>query len=146
MHASCTASCTYVHMYNYVCNIFLFLAAGYNSLNICIRFILRSTPAGHRCQISSYHIVQHPVEMSTDSLHSNGMSNRKGLKTSNSNSESLEKRAASTATSSSPAPGSHGTLMVLFFSLLVDLLGFTVILPLIPSMLEYYSKNDQVST
>ena len=43
-----------------------------------------------------------------------------------------------------PPPSSHWTLMVVFFSLLVDLLGFTVILPLIPSMLEYYSKNDKV--
>ncbi len=42
-------------------------------------------------------------------------------------------------------PSSHWTLMVVFFSLLVDLLGFTVILPLIPSMLEYYSKNDKVN-
>ena len=41
--------------------------------------------------------------------------------------------------------GSHWTLLVLFLSLLIDLLGFTVILPLIPSMLEYYSKEDQVS-
>ena len=46
--------------------------------------------------------------------------------------------------SSSSAPSSHWTLMVVFLSLLVDLLGFTVILPLIPSMLEYYSKNDKV--
>ena len=37
------------------------------------------------------------------------------------------------------------TLVVVFFSLLVDLLGFTVILPLIPSMLEYYSTHDQVN-
>ena len=44
---------------------------------------------------------------------------------------------------SSPV-SSHWTLLVVFLSLLVDLLGFTVILPLIPSMLEYYNKNDQV--
>lgn len=31
----------------------------------------------------------------------------------------------------------------MFLSLLVDLLGFTVILPLIPSMLEYYSSHDE---
>ena len=46
--------------------------------------------------------------------------------------------------SSSAMPSSHWTLMIVFFSLLIDLLGFTVILPLIPSMLEHYSKNDQV--
>lgn len=43
-----------------------------------------------------------------------------------------------------PSPSSNWTLMVVFLSLLVDLLGFTVILPLIPSMLEYYNNNDQV--
>ena len=35
-------------------------------------------------------------------------------------------------------------LAVVFISLLVDLLGFTVILPLMPSILEYYSHHDQV--
>lgn len=40
-------------------------------------------------------------------------------------------------------PSSHWTLMVVFVSLLVDLLGFTVILPLMPSLLEYYSKHDE---
>ena len=30
----------------------------------------------------------------------------------------------------------------IFVTLLVDLLGFTVILPLLPSMLEYYGNND----
>ena len=42
-------------------------------------------------------------------------------------------------------PHSHWTLMVLFLSLVLDLLGFTVILPLIPSILEYYRHNDQVN-
>ena len=41
-------------------------------------------------------------------------------------------------------PSSHWTLTVLFVSLLLDLLGFTVILPLIPSLLEYYGRGDQV--
>lgn len=31
---------------------------------------------------------------------------------------------------------------VMFISLLLDLLGFTVILPLFPALLEYYSRND----
>jgi len=47
---------------------------------------------------------------------------------------------------SSNGAAQHWTLVVVFLSLLIDLLGFTVILPLIPSMLEYYSKADQVST
>ncbi len=42
-------------------------------------------------------------------------------------------------------PSNHWTLFIVFVSLLVDLLGFTVILPLIPSMLEYYSTHDQVN-
>ena len=41
-------------------------------------------------------------------------------------------------------PSSHWILLVLFVSLLLDLLGFTVILPLIPSLLEYYGRGDQV--
>ena len=41
-------------------------------------------------------------------------------------------------------PSSHWTLTVVFVSLLVDLLGFTVILPLMPSLLEYYSQHDEV--
>nr|XP_053629151.1 major facilitator superfamily domain-containing protein 10-like [Cherax quadricarinatus] len=31
---------------------------------------------------------------------------------------------------------------VMFISLILDLLGFTVILPLFPALLDYYSKND----
>ena len=38
----------------------------------------------------------------------------------------------------------HWALLVVFLSLLVDLLGFTVILPLMPSLLEYYNRHDQV--
>ena len=36
------------------------------------------------------------------------------------------------------------TFYVVFISLVLDLLAFTVILPLLPSLLEYYSVNDQV--
>ena len=43
-----------------------------------------------------------------------------------------------------PGPSSHSTLAYVFLFLLVDLLGFTVILPLIPSLLEYYDKHDEV--
>lgn len=39
---------------------------------------------------------------------------------------------------------SHWTLLVLFTSLVLDLLAFTVILPLIPSILEFYGRNDKV--
>lgn len=34
---------------------------------------------------------------------------------------------------------------VIILSLVIDLLGFTVILPLLPSMLQYYSITDKVS-
>ncbi|XP_003383919.1 PREDICTED: major facilitator superfamily domain-containing protein 10-like [Amphimedon queenslandica] len=34
-------------------------------------------------------------------------------------------------------------VIIIFISLVVDLLGFTVILPLLPSMLEYYGSNDE---
>lgn len=63
-----------------------------------------------------------------------------GNSTSTSESESGSHAPSVTPSSSS----SHWTLMVVFLSLLVDLLGFTVILPLIPSLLEYYSSKDQV--
>lgn len=36
------------------------------------------------------------------------------------------------------------TLTILFASLILDLLGFTVILPLMPSLLEYYHQHDKV--
>ena len=48
--------------------------------------------------------------------------------------------------STSAAPSSHATLAYVFLFLLVDLLGFTVILPLIPSLLEYYDRHDKVCT
>ena len=32
--------------------------------------------------------------------------------------------------------------VIVFISLLLDLLGFTVILPLFPALLDYYSHND----
>lgn len=37
----------------------------------------------------------------------------------------------------------HPTVYVVFISLLLDLLAFTMILPLLPSLLEYYRLNDK---
>ena len=37
------------------------------------------------------------------------------------------------------------TVWLVFFSLLVDLLAFTVILPLFPSLLEFYANKKEVS-
>lgn len=39
---------------------------------------------------------------------------------------------------------SDRTVWIVFFSLLIDLLAFTVILPLFPSLLEFYANNKQV--
>ena len=57
---------------------------------------------------------------------------------------SSSKKSQNASVKKNHGPSSHWTLMVLFFSLLLDLLGFTVILPLIPSLLEYYGRGDQV--
>jgi len=37
---------------------------------------------------------------------------------------------------------SRRNLLVLFISLLLDLIAFTVILPLLPSLLDYYGSHD----
>ena len=36
-------------------------------------------------------------------------------------------------------------IFAIFISVLIDLLGFTVILPLFPSLIDYYAKNENVS-
>lgn len=38
---------------------------------------------------------------------------------------------------------SNGTLLVVFLSLLIDLFAFTMVLPLLPSLMEYYEKHDK---
>ena len=38
----------------------------------------------------------------------------------------------------------HRTVYIVFFSLLLDLLAFTMILPLLPSLLEHYRLNDKL--
>lgn len=39
-------------------------------------------------------------------------------------------------------PKTHKTVYIVFFSLLLDLLAFTIILPLLPTILERYRLND----
>ena len=39
---------------------------------------------------------------------------------------------------------SDRVVWIVFFSLLIDLLAFTVILPLFPSLLEFYGSNNKV--
>ncbi|XP_074640918.1 major facilitator superfamily domain-containing protein 10-like [Tubulanus polymorphus] len=36
-----------------------------------------------------------------------------------------------------------GTIWIVFISLIIDLIGFTVILPLLPAQLEYYGRQDE---
>jgi len=38
----------------------------------------------------------------------------------------------------------HPQVFIIFISLLLDLLAFTMILPLLPSLLEYYRVNDNI--
>lgn len=40
---------------------------------------------------------------------------------------------------------SSRVLRVVFIGLLLDLMAFAVILPLLPSLLDYYSKDEEVS-
>lgn len=52
------------------------------------------------------------------------------------------KQALSTP-SIDPNTKTHPTVYIVFGSLLLDLLAFTMILPLLPSLLEYYRLNDK---
>eukprot|EP00093_Oithona_nana_P005982 05982.XXX_126793_124899_1 [CDS] Oithona nana genome sequencing. len=64
---------------------------------------------------------------------------RSGAKINNNNGdyESSSKKT-SVATSEDP----NNMTLVVFFGLLIDLLAFTLILPLFPSLLDHYKKND----
>ena len=42
--------------------------------------------------------------------------------------------------------GLNLSLFIIFVISFIDLLGFTVILPLMPSIFEYYDSNKEVST
>lgn len=48
----------------------------------------------------------------------------------------------STKVAADPDAKTHPTVYIVFISLLLDLLAFTMILPLLPSLLEYYRLND----
>ena len=54
------------------------------------------------------------------------------------------KDVSDTGSDDSEQMSSFGTrnLTVLFISLLLDLVAFTVILPLLPSLLDYYGSHD----
>ncbi|KAH8338926.1 hypothetical protein KR074_002985 [Drosophila pseudoananassae] len=63
--------------------------------------------------------------------------------TSNFNNNKVEKEAKENGKENSKkAEKSDPMIYVVFISLLFDLLAFTIILPLLPSLLEYYRQND----
>ncbi|KAH8326071.1 hypothetical protein KR067_000684 [Drosophila pandora] len=63
--------------------------------------------------------------------------------TSNFNNNKVEKEARENGKENSKKPEkSDPMIYVVFISLLFDLLAFTIILPLLPSLLEYYRQND----
>jgi len=55
---------------------------------------------------------------------------------------SVSMSATETEDSSVMSSLSRRNLSVLFVSLLLDLVAFTVILPLLPSVLDYYGSHD----
>lgn len=63
------------------------------------------------------------------------------------NGNSTKSSATPTSSSSLSKPldpsKTHPTVYIVFMSLLLDLLAFTMILPLLPSLLEYYRLNDK---
>lgn len=38
----------------------------------------------------------------------------------------------------------HKSCYIIFLYLIIDLVSFTVILPLVPSLFDYYEENDKV--
>ncbi|XP_062609493.1 major facilitator superfamily domain-containing protein 10-like isoform X1 [Saccostrea cucullata] len=54
-----------------------------------------------------------------------------------------EKTQNGKSDASDPDKGANRTLYVVFLSLVIDLLGFTLILPLLPSILDYYGTNEK---
>ncbi|XP_069678916.1 major facilitator superfamily domain-containing protein 10 [Periplaneta americana] len=56
-----------------------------------------------------------------------------------------ELNGSSTPTLSPGSLKTHPTVYIVFVSLLLDLLAFTMILPLLPSLLDHYSLNDRPS-
>lgn len=55
---------------------------------------------------------------------------------------SSESNSSSTSSRSSGSLRTHPTVYIVFVSLLLDLLAFTMILPLLPSLLDHYSLHD----
>lgn len=56
--------------------------------------------------------------------------------------KSISTDARTTTIAKDSSANTHPTMYIVFISLLLDLLAFTMILPLLPSLLEYYRLND----
>jgi hypothetical protein len=52
------------------------------------------------------------------------------------------KNGASTASTSADSQVNSRTTLIVFVGLLLDLLAFTLILPLFPALLDHYKKHD----
>ena len=63
-------------------------------------------------------------------------------KTNNNNSKSMDKKA--TSTKATTTTFDHKMLAIMFVALVIDLLAFTMILPLLPALLDHYGQNEQV--
>lgn len=66
---------------------------------------------------------------------------RRSTKLQNGHSHSTT-NGTSTSTTENNTTKTHKTVYVIFISLLLDLLAFTIILPLLPTILERYRLND----
>lgn len=53
-----------------------------------------------------------------------------------------DRSSSPTKDKSEAGDGSRRVITTVFVALFIDLLGFTIILPLLPSILEHYSRNN----
>ena len=64
---------------------------------------------------------------------------------SNGNDKKEEKSVSTKASGPSDTQVNSKTTLVVFVGLLLDLLAFTLILPLFPALLDHYKKNDSAT-
>ena len=72
---------------------------------------------------------------------------RSGNKVDSNGNDKKEEKSVSTKTSgpASDTQVNSRTTLVVFVGLLLDLLAFTLILPLFPALLDHYKKNDSAT-
>ena len=57
----------------------------------------------------------------------------------------MDKKATTTkAAATTTTTFDHKMLAIMFVALVIDLLAFTMILPLLPALLDHYGQNEQV--